>query len=279
MTPLSGTGTVQPVEVESHGADRHPVWARVVGYELLPRAGFLALLLAAWEWFGRGVDPVFFSYPSAILAALPGMVRSGELPGAVSASLQSLYLGFLLAAAAGVTLGCLMGRYRLLYLLLDWEVTAVYATPYTALVPLFILWFGLGLKAKVAMVFLPAFFPILINTLDGVRGVDRQYVDVARAEGASEWQVFTKIILPGAVPSIMTGIRLGIGRGVVGMVVAEMFTAITGLGGAILYYGNQFRTDKMLVAIVTLSVLATVLTSVARVLESRVARWRDLERS
>ena len=237
------------------------------------------LTIAIWQWFGRSVDQIFFSHPLAIAEAVPAMFKTGEIQKATFASVQSLFIGFPLAVVLGVTFGLLMGRYKLVHHFLDLEITAIYATPYVALIPLLILWFGLGLKAKIAIVFLPSFFPIIINTADGVRNVSRSLVEIAKVERASEWQIFAKIVLPAALPSIMTGVRLGVGRAVVGMVVAEMFTAITGLGGAIVYYGNQFRTDKLLVIVILLALMATLLTEGARQIERRVAAWKETERA
>ena len=242
-------------------------------------AGSLVLTLLIWEWYGRGVDPIFFSYPSAIVGALPQMIASGELQRAAAASATAFVVGFGLAIVLGVLLGLLMGRYWIIDRLLDAQVSALYSTPNVALIPLLILWFGLGTNSKIAIVFLAAFFPILVNTQGGVRTVSQHLVDIARAERASESQIFTKVIIPAALPFMMAGIRLSIGRAVVGMVVAEMFTAITGLGGAIVYYGNQFKTDKLLVVVILLACLGVSLTELARLLERRLAPWRETERA
>jgi NitT/TauT family transport system permease protein len=235
--------------------------------------------LGLWEWFGRGISPIFFSYPTAILRTVPSMIQSGEILDAFLMSMQPFVAGFGLAIAVGVPLGLLMGRYRLAENLLEAQITALYSTPNVALIPLVILWFGLGAKAKIAIVFLAAVFPILINTQDGVRNVSRGFVEIGQAEGAASFQIFSKIILPASLPFIMSGIRLSIGRAVVGIVVAEMFTAITGLGGAIVYYGNQFATAKLLVIVIVLSLLGVALTQGARVLERRLALWKETERA
>ena len=145
------------------------------------RLGSLVLTFAVWEWYGRGVDPVFFSYPTAILSAVPDMVRSGELQTNFFASIQSMAIGLSLAVVFGTLLGLLMGRYRFFDQLLDVQISALYATPNVALIPLIILWFGLGLTAKVTIIFLAGFFPIVINTHAGVRNVSRGLVEVALA--------------------------------------------------------------------------------------------------
>ena len=243
------------------------------------RLGSLALTVAVWEWYGRGVDPVFFSYPTAIVAAVPDMVRSGELQTNFLASIQSMAIGLSLAVVFGTLLGLLMGRYRFFDQLLDVQISALYATPNVALIPLIILWFGLGLTAKVTIIFLAGFFPIVINTHAGVRNVSRGLVEVALAEAANQLQIFTKIVIPASLPFIATGIRLAMGRAVVAMVVAEMFTAVAGLGGAIIGYGNAFATNKLFVIIIVLALLGVSLTESVRWVERRIAPWKETERA
>ena len=219
----------------------------------LVRPVSIGLTLLVWEWYGRGVDPVFLSYPTAILGAVPGMVASGELPRAFLSSIEALVIGLSLAIVFGTVLGLLMGRYRFVDQLFEIQISALYATPNVALVPLLILWFGLGLTSKIVIIFLAAFFPVIVNTHAGVRNLSRNLVEVALAEGANEPQIFTKIVLPATLPFIATGIRLAMGRAVVGMVVAEIFTAVSGLGGAIVIYGNAFATAKLFVIIIVLA--------------------------
>lgn len=245
----------------------------------LVRSLSIAATLGGWEWYGRGVDPVFMSYPTAIVGAVPKMLERGELQVAFLSSMQSLLVGLALAIALGTLLGLLMGRYRLIDNLFDIQISALYSTPNVALIPLLILWFGIGLTSKIAIVFLAAFFPIIVNTYAGVRNVGRGLVEVALAEGANEPQVFGKIIVPASLPFIMTGVRLAMGRGVVGMVVAELFTAVSGLGGAIVTYGNAFATDKLFVVIIALALLGVFLTESCRYLEKRLAPWKETERA
>jgi ABC-type nitrate/sulfonate/bicarbonate transport system permease component len=239
----------------------------------------VAVTLALWEWYGRGVDPIFLSYPTAIMAAVPRMLASGELMSAFWISLQGLLVGIALAIGTGVLLGLLTGRYRTVDYLLDVQITALYSTPHVALIPLLILWFGLGPAAKLVLIFLSAFFPIVINTHSGVRNISHGLVEVALAEGASERQIFTKIVLPAALPFIMTGVRLAMGRAVVAMVVAEMFTAVAGLGGAIVRYGAAFATDKLFVVIIVLALMGVGLTELVRGLERWLTPWKETERA
>ena len=247
--------------------------------DLMIRVASVVVTLAIWEWYGRGVDPVFLSYPTAIISATPAMVMSGELPKALFSSLQSLVVGLAAAIVLGTSFGLIMGRYRTADAILSTQVSALYSTPNVALIPLLILWFGLGLLSKIVIVFLAAVFPIIVNTYSGVRNVSGNLVEVALAEGANERQVLSKIILPASLPFIMTGIRLSMGRAVVGMVVAEMFTAVSGLGGAIVYYGNAFATAKLFVVIIVLALLGVSLTEVVRYAERRLTLWKETERA
>jgi ABC-type nitrate/sulfonate/bicarbonate transport system ATPase subunit/ABC-type nitrate/sulfonate/bicarbonate transport system permease component len=252
---------------------------RLTDHPNVVRAVSLALTFGIWEWYGRGVDPIFFSYPTAIVEAFPAMIKSGELQKALFSTLGGLAAGFSLSILIGVTIGLLMGRYRLFDYLVDLQISALYSTPNVALIPLLILWFGLGMTSKIFIVFLAAVFPIIVNTYGGVRNVSRSLVEIAQAEGARERQIFGKIIVPASLPFIMAGIRLAVGRAVVGMVVAEMFTAMSGMGGAIVYYGNAFATDKLFVVIILLALLGVGLTGAVKFLEVKLAPWKQTERA
>ncbi|MEV0797387.1 ABC transporter permease [Kribbella sp. NPDC050281] len=235
-------------------------------------------VLGAWELVGRRIDPLFMSYPSAVAQAAVRLTKSGELPTALVSSLTTLALGFAIAGVLGVLAGLVIGRYRTVEVATDWLVNALYATPLVAVVPLVILWFGLGFSAKLFVVVLLAIFPVLINTASGVRNVPPALIDVGTGFAASEWQVFTKVILPASLPYTMTGLRLGVGRAIIGMVVAEFFTAITGLGALVVKYGNQFDTASMLVPVLVLMVLGVALTGGLRQAEARIAPWKADER-
>ena len=234
-------------------------------------------VFGAWEVFGRQVDPLFMSYPSAIALAAARMIGSGELLVALESSLQTLVVAFLIASVIGLSLGLLIGRYRSFEAATDWLVNALYSTPLVAVIPLVILWFGLGNTAKIFIVMILAVFPILINTITGVRNVPANLIDVGTAFASREFEIFTKIILPSALPYMMTGLRLGIGRAIIGMVVAEFFTAITGLGALIVKYGNQYDTASMFVPILVLMLLGVTLSLAVRHLERWIAPWRYSE--
>ncbi len=234
-------------------------------------------VLVGWEVFGRQIEPLFMSYPTAIAVSATEMIRSGELIAALLDSLGTLLLGFVVASVIGIAIGLLIGRYRMVEAATDWLVNALYATPLVAIIPLVVLWFGLGFSAKLFIVVILAIFPILINTAAGVRNVPQPLLDVGFAFDATERQLFTKFILPASLPYMMTGLRLGVGRAIIGMVVAEFFTAITGLGALIVKYGNQYDTAAMFVPILTLMVLGVTLTALMRRIEGWIAPWKDLQ--
>jgi ABC-type nitrate/sulfonate/bicarbonate transport system permease component len=237
----------------------------------------IVIALGAWEIFGRQINPLFMSYPSKIVLGALTLIQGGVLQDALLESLRTLVLGYAAAAVFGVLAGLAIGRYREVEAALDWLTNALYATPLVALIPLVILWFGLGFTAKVFIVFLFTLFPVLINTSIGVKNVSPALIDVGIAFVADERQIFSKIILPASLPYVMAGLRLGIGRAIIGMVTAEFFTAISGLGGLVVKYGNQFRTDEMLVPVLILMGLGVLLTAALQRAEQWIAPWKKSE--
>jgi ABC-type nitrate/sulfonate/bicarbonate transport system permease component len=234
----------------------------------------VALVLLVWEWFGRDVNPVFGSYPSAIALAFVELARSGQLGTALLESLQPFLAGYVLAIILGVPLGLLIGRFRVAEAGLGIYVTAGYAMPLVALVPLLVLWLGLGFAVKAAVVFLMSVFPICINTWLGVAAVPKSLIDVGKAFVAPNLVILWRIVLPATLPYIMAGIRLAVGRAVVAMVIAEFFTSISGLGAIIINSANNFDTATMFVPIVVLMLLAIGLNALIGWVERRVAPWQ-----
>jgi NitT/TauT family transport system permease protein len=241
------------------------------------RLALAAVILVSWQLIGRN-NPLFTSYPTAVAAAAGHEIGSGVLLSAIGQSFEVLALGLVLAVVVGVLAGLVIGRYALVASTVEWLVSALNATPLLAVIPLIIVWFGLGLESKVVTVFSLTVFSMLLNTAAGVHEVDQNVLDVSRAFVASEGQVFRKIILPSAVPFIMTGLRISIGRALIGTVAAEFFTGITGLGGLIQTYSSSYQTDYMLVPVLTLMLLGVLLTGFARWLENAVAPWRERTR-
>jgi ABC-type nitrate/sulfonate/bicarbonate transport system permease component len=231
--------------------------------------------IGVWEYFGRDIDPLFGSYPSAIFAAFLEMMGSNQLPEAFIASLQPFVVGLVISAIVGVPIGLLLGRYRIFEAAFGIYVTAGYATPLIAMVPVLILWFGLGFEVKVVIVVLMSFFPICINTWLGVKAVPNTLIEVGRAFVASDFEIMLRIVLPAVLPYIMAGIRLAIGKAVIAMIIAEFLTAISGLGGLIINSAQSFQTAEMFVPIILVMILAVGLTAFVGWLEKKIAPWQS----
>jgi len=233
----------------------------------------VALVLALWQFVGSGIDPVLFTTPLAVAKAAYGMIVSGELWTYLWPSLIIFAVGLTIAALVGVATGLLLARFWVLDVALGVYITFLYSIPAVALVPLIVLWAGFESTAKIIVLFLFAFFPMAINTYQGVKNVDAKLVEVGRAFRCSERQLWINIVLPGALPFIVTGLRLAVGRGLIGMVLADLYTAISGIGYLIVRTAATYQVDKMFVPIVTLGILGVTLTALLRVLERRVAPW------
>jgi NitT/TauT family transport system permease protein len=242
---------------------------------LLIRAAPHAGVLVAWELLSRFViPPQFLPPPSMVALAFVTTIRSGELPRQLWQTTSVLLLGFGLAIVTGMAIGIAMGMFKTLRRIVDPYVNAFYAMPTVAMVPLVIIWLGLGFEAKVFLTWLVSVFPVIINAQVGVMNVPPAFIETARAFGCDRWQLFRRVILQAGVPFLIAGIRLGLGRALVGVVVAEMFTALTGLGSMIVFYGNTFRTAELFVPMVVLAILSVVITNLIYRVEVWIAPWR-----
>lgn len=232
--------------------------------------------LVLWELVGRFVitNPILFAPLSKVLAVGWTLAVSGELASHLAVSMKEFAGGFALAAVVGVTIGLLMAVSRFARDVLDPWVSLFYSSPLVALMPLLIVVFGLGYASKIAIVFIVSVFPILLATYSGVATIDRHLVDVGLAFDASRRQRFTKILLPAALPSVVVGLRLGIGRGLTGVVVGELFAANGGLGFLIATAGQSFDTPAVLFGVLVFSLVGLVLTEALHALEARIAPWR-----
>lgn len=237
-------------------------------------AAAVMLFLIVWEIAPRLhlVNPVYTSQPSRVVAAAVEVVRNGSLPRDVTVSASEFAAGFALAVLVGVPLGLLLGVSRPLRYLIDPPIMALYATPYLALLPILVVWLGIGLASKIAAVFVGGVIPIVVNSIAGVRHVERSWILAARSYGASELDVFVKVILPGSLPGVLSGIRLGLSRAVLGVVIAEMYVSQTGLGSQIIRYGAAFRIDALLVYVLLVSAFGFLATRLVQIAEDRIPR-------
>lgn len=242
----------------------------------LPALLVLALL---WEVAPRlgWINAIFFPPLSQVLAALRDMISSGLLAQHIGISLQRAAIGFLLAVVVAIPLGLLMGRYPLFEKVSDFLVQTLRNTSQFALLPVFILVLGIGEASKIAITFYAAVFFILINTIVGVKSVDPLLIKAARSMGTSDWELFRKVILPSAVPSIVAGARLGVKSSLFSVIAAEMLAAQSGIGYLIQNSSLMLETDRMYAGILTLTVIGFLLNYALVAFEAGATRWRASE--
>jgi NitT/TauT family transport system permease protein len=253
------------------------LWRRVEPTAL--GTGSIVVVLVLWQFLPAIVPmkagtKLFFTVPSAVAGTLWQMFATGSIWAPLAASAEAFVAGLGLAIVVGLPLGVLFGRSSTLAAMCDPFITAFNATPRLVFLPLLMLWFGLGLWSKLAIVFLGAVFPLLINTYEGVRHADRLLVNVVRAFGANEWDIARLVVVPNALPFIIVGLRLAIGRAVLGVVVAEFFGAQDGLGVVMVRAASEFKVDVVFAGLIVFAALSLVMTGLVQLLERHFSRWR-----
>ena len=246
-------------------------------YERLILGGTsVVLAMIVWQalWSAGKISPLFFTGPSSVASRFVEEWTNGRLKQDIAYSGTNFIIGVGLAIASGVIGGVLIGWYRRLGMVVEPFLTALYSTPRVALVPLVLIWFGIGMWSKVFIVFINAFFPVLINTIGGVRAIDADLLRAARAFRASDRQIFTTVVIPGSVPFILTGVRQAVSLGLIGVVVGEMFGGSEGIGYMVNYGGQTFQTDTVFLGVALIAMAGIVLTWLAERLERRFSRWR-----
>lgn len=237
--------------------------------------GFV-IVLPLWEAAVRlgFVKQVTLSAPTLIASTFVSDIANGVLWPHLAISAQEFVLGLSFALVTGIPIGLILGLSRRLNFLIDPWLSAIYATPTIALVPLVVLTLGLGLPAKIFIVWLEAIFVVVVSVISGVRAADQRHLDLAKSFGASRWLKFKSVIMPTSVPFMLTGVRLGATRAIVGVVVAEFFAANAGIGFFINFSGTTFRTDRVYEGVILLGLLGVIIGEVIRRVERRFERWR-----
>lgn len=234
----------------------------------------VAVFLGVWEIAGRSVDPILFAPPTRVGGAMWDLIVSGRLPSALAVTLNALFVGLALSIVVGIPGGVLLGRAPRLARVIEPYIDAVYATPRVVIIPLVILWFGVGYGGRLFIVWLGTVIPILVNTAIGVRNGRRDLVEVATSFGISERDLIRHVILPGAVPYVVAGLKIATGRALIGVVIAEIFLDLTGVGGIIQTESAFFRTAPMLAGVVTFGIIGTVMLGIMGKLENRFSAWK-----
>lgn len=235
------------------------------------------LFLVTWELVGNVlqlVNPMFMSAPSLILTAAYQLFASGEIWNDLRVSGIEFLGGYLLSVVVAIPFGIACGWYKRMAYWFDPFVNALYSTPRVALLPLVIIWLGIGILSKVGIIFLGAVFPIMINARDGVKTTPHNLLTAAKSFGASEWQVFKSVVLPSTVPFIISGLRLGVGRALVGVMVGELYAATAGIGFMITVAGATFQTDKVFVGVLIFAITGMISMELLGKLEKRFSSWR-----
>lgn len=245
----------------------------------------VAVFLTLWEFMGGAwsaynpipilrINPMFMSAPSLVWSAAYGLFSSGEIYNDLYVSGIEFFWGYILSIAVGIPFGIAVGWYKKMSYVFDPFVNAMNATPRIALLPLIIIWLGIGIASKIGIIFLGAVFPMLINARDGVKTTPHNLLNAARSFGASEWQIFKSVVFPSTVPYILTGLRLAVGRALVGVLVGELYAATAGIGFMITVAGATFQTDKVFVGVLIFAITGIVLTESLNRLEGHFDKWR-----
>ncbi|TMB68463.1 MAG: ABC transporter permease [Deltaproteobacteria bacterium] len=240
-------------------------------------AAAVIVFLTAWELCGNTlqlINPLFMSAPSLVFKAAFQMFASGEIFNDLYVSGIEFVVGYILSVVVAIPFGIAIGWYKRFAYVCDPFVNAMNATPRIALLPLVIIWLGIGILSKVGIIFLGAVFPLLINTRDGVKTTPHNLLTAARSFGASEWQIFKSVVLPSTVPFILTGLRLAVGRALIGVMVGELYAATAGIGFMITVAGATFQTDKVFVGVLIFAISGMTLTAVIDRYEHRFDKWR-----
>jgi len=234
----------------------------------------LIATLVVWQIISYFIPPIFFASPVNTGLALVDVIASGDIIIYLQETFSAYLAGFALAIGIGVPFGIIVGYFPTLRETLDPVISAAYATPRVTLIPLIVIWFGIGGLSRVIYIFLSAVFPCIISVMQGVAYTDPELMETGRAFCASKNQMITKIVVPNAIPYIAVGVRLASIRSMIGVITAEMFLQAVGLGGAILRYGHVFRTDLLLALVVVVALIATSISMGTKKIEKRVTKWR-----
>jgi len=240
-------------------------------------AAAVVIFLVIWELVGNVlqlINPMFMSAPSLIFSAAVQLFASGEIYNDLYVSGVELFWGYLLSAIVAVPFGIMVGWYKRASYIFDPFINAMNATPRVALLPLVIIWLGIGILSKVGIIFLGAVFPIMINARDGVKTTPYNLLTAARSFGASEWIVFKSVVFPSTIPFILSGLRLGLGRAIVGVMVGELYAATAGIGFMITVAGATFQTDKVFVGVLVFALTGMIGMELLTRVERRFDTWR-----
>jgi ABC-type nitrate/sulfonate/bicarbonate transport system permease component len=266
---------------DQRAARRLDIW-RFIRRHYTVSLGFISVIvfLAAWQWASETnvINPLFCSSPSLIWDELGTLISTGQLWPNVWISGEEFLWGFLIAIVVGIPLGFLIGWYKPVEAIFSPFVTFLNAVPRVALLPLLIIWVGIGIDLKIAVVLLGALIAILINVITGIQSLDQQTITMARSFGASDFKIFRTVALPGSVPYIISGLRVGLGHALTGVVVGELYASTAGVGHLIAVAGNTFETNLVFAGVIIIAIFGLVANWILSRLENHFRSWRQNSR-
>ena len=234
----------------------------------------MIVFLIGWQLLGESVSPILFSPPTVVLVDFVQYWLNGVLPSATLITLQTVFIGFFISMLVGVPLGLVIGRSKRTEYGLDPYINLIYSTPVVAIIPLVAIWFGSNFLSSYLIVFITAFFPIMINTIIGVQDVSKNLLETGRSFGFGGLKLWRKVVLPSSIPYIMAGLRLGIGAAIIGALLAELFMYDVGLGFVLVDYEAAFNTPVVICGVLITMALGLGLTELVKFSEKKVSPWR-----
>lgn len=270
---VAGTGTGPDgagAQVSRRRARRDRQRRVIVTWQVLLVLAVLGIMQGVNAWKGDLVMPA----PGSVVISGWDQITDGTLPHALVQTLTVFGIGFGVSAASGIILGVIIGGFKMVERVFDPFINALNATPRVAFIPLIIVWVGLGVEAKIVITWVSAVVPILINSAAGVKEADADLTEMARSLGVRRWTLFSRVLVPGALPSILTGLRIGSALAILGTVVSELYTQQAGLGGLLVNDSNNFEMARYFAVVVVLGALGVVVTTLLRAAESYFYRWR-----
>ena len=267
--PGTGHGADRPAPQKAKKSALRRLFGRGPALPMLS----VVIFLSIWQVVGSHINPILLATPDDVAKAFWDIARDGVLGRAFLRAMEVLVVGFGLAAIAGIGIGVLMGRSRLAWRVLNPYVSFFQATPLIALTPLVVIWTGIGFEAEVTITFLLSVWSVIINTAEGTRNTPDILLDMASIYHAKERSVVRNVALPNAVPYIFAGLRIGLAKGLIGVIIGEMDISLKGLGGLIVNYGDAFQTAPLLASIVSSSLVGVIGTIVLEVLRRKLAPW------
>lgn len=232
-------------------------------------------IICLWQIVSIIAGEFFVPSPLTTISAFIELILSGELPKALLFTIQVLLIGFSASILVGIIIGLILGWFRPLGTALEPYINALNSTPHIVFIPIIVLWLGIDIEARVFYVFFASIFPIAINTMYGVKYCDENLVETARAYHANHRQILTKVVLPGSLPFIMSGLKIGLARSIISVIISEMFFRLTGTGALILKYGDFFRLDSVFAIIIAIIILTQSIFKITDTAEKRAAKWRQ----